>query len=92
MDKKKESMGFDEAVNKAASSIHRFPLIEVRGVPLRNWIAQNWNSVWAFCPDPSDLLISTYPKAGKNTEASQIRSNQITDILLSNIKKGWFKM
>lgn len=65
MDKKEEPMSFNEAVNKATNSIDRFPLIEVRGVPLSSWIAQNWSSISAFCPDPSDLLISTYPKAGK---------------------------
>lgn len=85
MDKKDEPMNFNEAVNKAAGSIRRFPLVEVRGIPLRNWIAQNWSSIWAFRPDPSDLLISTYPKAGKNTESLQIMTNQIADIILSNL-------
>lgn len=56
---------FKEAIEKAGSSITRFPLIPVRGIPLMNHIANNWDSIWAFRPDPSDLLIATYPKAGK---------------------------
>lgn len=30
-------------------------------------IAQNFDSIWAFRPDPSDLLIATYPKAGTDS-------------------------
>ncbi|GAA6082600.1 sulfotransferase 1 family member D1-like isoform X1 [Tachysurus ichikawai] len=78
MDKKEEPMSFNEAVNKATNSIQRFPLIEVQGVPLRNWIAQNWSSIWAFCPHPSDLLISTYPKSGTTWV------QEIVDLLLHN--------
>ncbi|KAM9461976.1 sulfotransferase 1C1-like [Clarias gariepinus] len=78
MDKKEEVMDFNEAVSKAASAMHRFPLNEVQGVPLRNWIVQNWSSVSAFCPDPSDLLISTYPKAGTTW------IQEIVDLLLHN--------
>lgn len=77
MDKTEEPVSFNRAVKDAASSIRRFPLIEVRGVPLRNWIAQNWSSVLAFCPDTSDLLISTYPKAGNITDSLQIRTNHL---------------
>ncbi|XP_026803620.3 sulfotransferase 1C1 [Pangasianodon hypophthalmus] len=77
-DKKEELMSYEEAINKAASSICRFPLVEVRGVPLMNWIAQNWSSIWAFCPDPSDFLISTYPKAGTTW------TQEIVDLLLHN--------
>lgn len=73
MDKKEESMTYKEAIHEAGSAMYRFPLVEVQGVPLMNWIARNWSSVWAFRPDPSDLLISTYPKAGKNTRSPQIR-------------------
>ncbi|XP_026803667.3 sulfotransferase 1C1-like [Pangasianodon hypophthalmus] len=78
MDKKKEPMSFNEAVYKAGSSICRFPLTEVRGVLLRNWIAQNWSSICAFCPDPSDLLMSTYPKAGTTW------TQEIVDLLQHN--------
>ncbi|KAI3364849.1 hypothetical protein L3Q82_001037 [Scortum barcoo] len=59
-----KEMSYSEAIEKASSSLTRFPLIPVRGVPLMNHIADNWDSIWAFCPDPSDLLIATYPKAG----------------------------
>lgn len=58
-------MTFSEAIDQAKSSIIRFPLIPIRGIPLMSYIAQNWDSIWAFRPDPSDLLIATYPKAGK---------------------------
>lgn len=64
MDKNKEATSYEEAIKKAASSIYRFPLVEVQGIPLMNLIAQNWSAIQAFRPDPSDLLISTYPKAG----------------------------
>lgn len=59
-----KDMTYSEAIHKASSSITRFPLIPVRGVPLMNYIANNWDNIWAFRPDPSDLLIATYPKAG----------------------------
>lgn len=59
-----ENLSYKEAIEKAGSSITRFPLIHIRGVPLMCHIANNWDSIWAFCPDPSDLLIATYPKAG----------------------------
>lgn len=75
MDKEEEPLSYEDTINKAASAIYRFPLVEVQGIPLMSWIAHNWSSVWAFRPDPSDLLISTYPKAGKNTESSQTRTS-----------------
>ncbi|XP_060795355.1 sulfotransferase 1C2 isoform X3 [Neoarius graeffei] len=78
MNKKDEPLSYEEAINKAANAIYRFPLIEVQGVPLMNWVAQNWSSVWAFCPNPSDLLISTYPKAGTTW------TQEIVDLLLHN--------
>ncbi|KAF7704960.1 sulfotransferase 1 family member D1-like [Silurus meridionalis] len=78
MAKTDEPISFNEAVNKVSNSIYRFPLVEVRGVPLRNWIAQNWSAVSAFRPDPSDLLISTYPKAGTTWV------QEIVDLLLHN--------
>lgn len=58
-------LSYEEAIKRAGDAIHRFPLIDVQGVPLMSTIADNWKSIWEFCPDPSDLLISTYPKAGK---------------------------
>ncbi|KAG7325414.1 hypothetical protein KOW79_011730 [Hemibagrus wyckioides] len=78
MEKKGDDLSFNAAVNKAASSIQRFPLTEVQGVPLRKWIAQNWSSIWAFCPHPSDLLISTYPKSGTTWV------QEIVDLLRNN--------
>lgn len=62
-------MTYSEAIEKASSSITRFPLIPVKGVPLMCHIANNWDNIWDFCPDPSDLLIATYPKAGSQTAA-----------------------
>lgn len=60
----KKAITFSSAIQEGSSLFTRFPLIPVRGIPLMSLIAQNWDSVWAFCPDPSDLLIATYPKAG----------------------------
>ncbi|XP_042364220.1 sulfotransferase family cytosolic 1B member 1-like [Plectropomus leopardus] len=58
------------------SGDHRPPLILVRGVPLENWTAKNLDSVMAFRPDPSDILIATYPKAGTTW------TQEIVDLLL----------
>ncbi|XP_062859327.1 sulfotransferase 1C1-like [Trichomycterus rosablanca] len=76
MDKKEEPMSYSEAISKAASAIYRFPLIEVQGVPLMNWITNSWSLISAFQPDPSDLLIATYPKAGTTW------TQEIVDLLL----------
>ncbi|XP_074475298.1 sulfotransferase 1C1-like [Sebastes fasciatus] len=65
-------------MEKANHSITRFPLIPIRGVPLMNHIANNWDDIWAFRPDPSDLLIATYPKAGTTW------TQEIVDLLLHN--------
>lgn len=73
-----KDMTYSEAIQKASSSITRFPLIPVRGVPLMNYIANNWDNIWAFRPDPSDLLIATYPKAGTTW------TQEIVDLLLHN--------
>ncbi|XP_027014899.1 sulfotransferase 1 family member D1-like isoform X2 [Tachysurus fulvidraco] len=78
MDKKEESMSYEEAINKAGSGLYRFPLVDVQGIPLMTRIAQNWSSIWAFRPDPSDMLISTYPKAGTTW------TQEIVDLLLHN--------
>lgn len=61
-----EDLSYSDAIKKASALITRFPLIPVRGVPLMSHIAENFESIWAFHPDPSDLLIATYPKAGRN--------------------------
>lgn len=63
----KEDLSYRDAIEEARDSITRFPLIPVRGVPLMSHIAKNFDSVWAFRPDPSDLLIATYPKAGNES-------------------------
>ncbi|XP_066522487.1 sulfotransferase 1B1-like [Hoplias malabaricus] len=71
-------LSYEEAINKAAGSLTRFPLTEVQGVPLMSPIAGQWSSISAFCPDPSDLLIATYPKAGTTW------TQEIVDLLLHN--------
>lgn len=63
MSEEKE-LSYSDSIKKASALITRFPLIPVRGVPLMSHIAENFDSIWAFRPDPSDLLIATYPKAG----------------------------
>ncbi|XP_037610838.1 sulfotransferase 1C1-like isoform X1 [Sebastes umbrosus] len=73
-----EQLSYSEAMEKASPSITRFPLIPIRGVPLMNLIANNWDDIWAFRPDPSDLLIATYPKAGTTW------TQEIVDLLLHN--------
>ncbi|XP_062383131.1 sulfotransferase 1C2 [Sardina pilchardus] len=78
MEQKDEQLTYAEAIARAGDAIRRFPLIKIRGVPLMSHIAQNWSSVWAFRPDPSDLLISTYPKAGTTW------TQEIVDLLLNN--------
>lgn len=67
----KEQLSYEEAIWRAGDAIHRFPLIDVQGVPLMSTIAENWKSISEFCPNQSDLLLSTYPKAGK----IQIKNN-----------------
>lgn len=67
-----KEMTYKEAIEKAGNSLTRFPLIPIRGVPLMSIIANNFDSIWAFNPDPSDLLIATYPKAGMCTTAALI--------------------
>lgn len=75
----KEQLSYEEAIWRAGDAIRRYPLIDVQSVPLMSTIAENWKSISEFCPDPSDLLISTYPKAGK----IQIQNN--LPILKSNV-------
>ncbi|XP_031149028.1 sulfotransferase 1C1-like [Sander lucioperca] len=73
-----EKMSYSEAIKKADMSVSRFPLIPVRGIPLMSLIAKNWDSIWAFRPEPSDLLIATYPKAGTTW------TQEIVDLLFHN--------
>ncbi|XP_048870024.1 sulfotransferase 1C1-like isoform X3 [Brienomyrus brachyistius] len=73
-----EELTYEESIRRASKMICRFPLRSVRGIPLMEPIAQNWESIWSFCPDPSDLLISTYPKAGTTW------TQEIVDLLLHN--------
>ena len=60
----KKVLSYSDSILEAGGSMSRFPLIPVQGVPLMNHIADNWDSISAFEPHPSDLLIATYPKAG----------------------------
>lgn len=73
-----EEFSYTKAIQKASASITRFPLIPVEGVPLMSYITEIWDSIWAFCPDPSDILIATYPKAGTTW------TQEIIDLLLHN--------
>ncbi|XP_008312238.1 sulfotransferase 1C2 [Cynoglossus semilaevis] len=73
-----KEMTYKEAIEKAGNSLTRFPLIPIRGVPLMSIIANNFDSIWAFNPDPSDLLIATYPKAGTTW------TQEIIDLLINN--------
>ncbi|XP_034426253.1 sulfotransferase 1C2 [Hippoglossus hippoglossus] len=73
-----EEVSFSEAIQKAKDSITRFPLIPIRGIPLMNHIANNFDSIQAFRPDPSDIFIATYPKAGTTW------TQEIVDLLLHN--------
>ncbi|XP_010892614.1 sulfotransferase 1C2 isoform X2 [Esox lucius] len=73
-----EEISYSEAIMAATDSLYRFPLIKIKGIPLMCHIADNWNSVWAFRPDPLDLLIATYPKAGTTWV------QEIVDLLLHN--------
>ncbi|CDQ75387.1 unnamed protein product [Oncorhynchus mykiss] len=74
----KEELSYNEAIAAAGDAFHRFPLIKIQGVPLMCHIVHNWDSIWSFCPDPSDLLIATYPKAGTTW------TQEIVDLLLNN--------
>ena len=47
-------------------NIYRRELVDVQGVPLFWSIAEEWSQVESFESRPDDLLISTYPKSGKN--------------------------
>lgn len=46
--------------------IFRRELVDVQGIPLFWSIAEQWSQVESFEARPDDLLISTYPKSGKN--------------------------
>ncbi|XP_029933669.1 sulfotransferase 1C2 [Myripristis murdjan] len=73
-----EQLSYSQAIQSATGSLYRFPVIPVKGVPLMNHIANNWDSIWAFSPHPTDLLIATYPKAGTTW------TQEIVDLLLHN--------
>lgn len=78
MSGEEEEVSYSKSIEEAGASLYRFPVIPVRGVPLMNHIANNWDSIWAFRPDPADLLIATYPKAGTTW------TQEIVDLLLHN--------
>ncbi|KAJ8245890.1 hypothetical protein GJAV_G00261390 [Gymnothorax javanicus] len=48
------------------------------GSHLMELITENFETIWAFRPDPSDILIATYPKAGTTW------TQEIVDLLLHN--------
>ncbi|KAJ8344063.1 hypothetical protein SKAU_G00313920 [Synaphobranchus kaupii] len=73
-----ETLTYSQAIEKAQNSLVRFPLKKVRGIPLMEHIAQNFESVWAFCPDYTDILIATFPKSGTTW------TQEIVDLLLHN--------
>ncbi|KAI4807546.1 hypothetical protein KUCAC02_027349 [Chaenocephalus aceratus] len=73
-----EKLSHHDAIERASSSLYRFPLLPVRGIPLINHIANSWDTIWAFRPDPSDILIATYPKSGTTW------TQEIVDLLLHN--------
>ncbi|KAJ8284295.1 hypothetical protein COCON_G00031450 [Conger conger] len=73
-----KTLTYSQAIEEAGQSLIRFPLKNVRGVPLMEPIAQNFEPIWAFCPDPTDILIATYPKAGTTW------TQEIVDLLLHN--------
>lgn len=45
--------------------IKRLELADVQGVPLIKDTLEQWDTIWDFKARPDDLLICTYPKAGK---------------------------
>lgn len=46
--------------------VFRRELVDVQGIPLFWSIAEQWSQVESFEARPDDILISTYPKSGKN--------------------------
>ncbi|XP_076008144.1 sulfotransferase 1C2 [Genypterus blacodes] len=73
-----KTLSYGESIEKAGDTLSRFPLIPIRGTPLMSLIAENFDSIWAFRPDPTDLLIATYPKAGTTW------TQEIVDLLYHN--------
>ncbi|XP_040823053.1 sulfotransferase 1 family member D1-like [Ochotona curzoniae] len=59
-------------------NVFRRELVEVRGVPLFQGMAEEWSQVEAFEARPDDLLISTYPKSGTTW------SSEILDLIYNN--------
>lgn len=60
-----KKMACKETTGQAENGSQRSALINVCGVPMAQHIAKNLNATLAFRPDPSDLLISSYPKSGE---------------------------
>ncbi|XP_061823790.1 sulfotransferase 1C2-like [Nerophis lumbriciformis] len=65
-------------MSKDQEDKHRCRLVTVKGVPLVEPVADNYGAVSSFSPDPSDLLIASYPKAGTTWV------QEIVDLLLHN--------
>ncbi|KAK6467649.1 sulfotransferase family cytosolic 1B member 1 [Huso huso] len=61
----KSQKAYTEQLKDVKEVFQRFTLKPVQGVPLMKPIADNWEKVESFRAQPTDLLIATYPKAGK---------------------------
>ncbi len=48
-------------------SITRGELFDFHGVPMIHYFTDNWENIQNFKARPDDILIATYPKAGKCT-------------------------
>lgn len=50
---------------ESLDAIKRSKLVEFEGIPMLNEMVENWNLISGFQARPDDLLLCTYPKAGK---------------------------
>lgn len=48
-----------------AKSVKPSKLVEIEGVSMPSEMVENWNLISGFQARPDDLLLCTYPKAGK---------------------------
>ncbi|XP_049615528.1 sulfotransferase 1A1-like [Syngnathus scovelli] len=60
------------------TSIRRPCIVKVKGIPFPEFIVEKLDAVSGFCPDPSDLLIVSFPKSGTTW------TQEIVDLLLHN--------
>ncbi|XP_013931685.1 PREDICTED: sulfotransferase family cytosolic 1B member 1-like isoform X2 [Thamnophis sirtalis] len=59
-----ENQDYNSLLHKHSDVFYRYPLTLVRGIPLMEPIANQWDPIENFQARPDDLIISTYPKAG----------------------------